>query len=118
MALFEHENECVCSYTISVVFAVILLTISIEIGTYFVCFRWLLMLSLVPELKRQFDKCNSMELNNGKSKKIEIKNRTYYFYNDMIYLKNLESNLLEIYKKHYKEINIYYIGYITIKKNW
>ena len=69
MALFEHENECVCSYTISVVFAVILLTISIEIGTYFVCFRWLLMLSLVPELKRQFDKCNSMELNNGKSKK-------------------------------------------------
>ena len=69
MALFEHENECVCSYTISVVFAVILLTISIEIGTYFVCFRWLLMLSLVPELKRQFDKCNSLELNNGKSKK-------------------------------------------------
>ena len=42
MALFEHENECVCSYTIYVVFAVILLTISIEIGTYFVYFRWLL----------------------------------------------------------------------------
>ena len=52
----------------------------------------------------------------GKVKQIEIKNQTYYFYNDMIYLKNLESNLLEIYKKHYKEINIYYIGYITIKK--
>ena len=67
MALFVHENECVCSYTICVVFAVILLTISTEIGTYFVYFRWLLMLRLVPVLKRQFDKCNSIELINGKS---------------------------------------------------
>ena len=34
----------------------------------------------------------------------------------MINLKNFESNLLKIDKKHYKGINIYYIGYITIKK--
>ena len=33
----------------------------------------------------------------------------------MISLKNFDSNLLKIYKKHYKGINIYYIGYITIK---
>ena len=52
----------------------------------------------------------------GKFKQIEIKNRTYYFYNDMINLKNFDSNLLKIDKKHYKGINIYYIGYITIKK--
>ena len=52
----------------------------------------------------------------GKVKQIEIKNRTYYFYNDMINLKNFDSNLLKIDEKHYKEINIYYIGYITIKK--
>ena len=52
----------------------------------------------------------------GKVKQIEIKNRTYYFYNDMINLKNFESNLLKIDKKHYKGIDIYYIGYITIKK--
>ena len=51
----------------------------------------------------------------GKVKQIEIKNRTYYFYNDMINLKNFESNLLKIDKKHYKGIDIYYIGYITIK---
>ena len=51
-----------------------------------------------------------------KVKQIEIKNRTYYFYNDMINLKNFESNLLKIDKKHYKGIDIYYIGYITIKK--
>ena len=34
----------------------------------------------------------------------------------MIDLKNFDSNLLKIYKKDYKEINTYYIGYITIKK--
>ena len=52
----------------------------------------------------------------GKFKQIEIKNRAYYFYNDMINLKHFESNLLKIDKKHYKGINIFYIGYITIKK--
>ena len=52
----------------------------------------------------------------GKVKQINIKNRTYYFYSDMINLKNFDSNLLKIDKKHYKGINIYYIGYITIKK--
>ena len=34
----------------------------------------------------------------------------------MINLKNSESSLLKIDKKHNKEINIYYIGYITINK--
>ena len=52
----------------------------------------------------------------GKVKQIEIKNRTYYFYNNIISLQGFESNLLKIHKKHYKGINIYYIGYITIKK--
>ena len=50
-------------------------------------------------------------------KQIEIKNRTYYFYNDLINLKNFGSKLLKIDKKHQKGINIYYIGYITIKKD-
>ena len=52
----------------------------------------------------------------GEVKQNEIKNRAYYFYNDIIDLKIFESNLLKIDKKHYKGINIYYIGYITIKK--
>ena len=52
----------------------------------------------------------------GEMKQITIKNRTYYFYNDMINLKNFESNLLKTDKKYYKGINIYYIGFITIKK--
>ena len=49
-------------------------------------------------------------------KQINIKNRTYYFYNDIIDLKNFESNLLKIDKKSYKDIGIYSIGYITIKR--
>ena len=52
----------------------------------------------------------------GEVKQIEIKNQTYYFYNDMFNPRNLDPNLLKINKKHYKGINIYYIGYITIKK--
>ena len=52
----------------------------------------------------------------GEVKQINIKNRTNYFYNDIINLKDFDSNLLKIDKKHYKKINIYYIGYITIKK--
>ena len=53
----------------------------------------------------------------GKVKQINIKNGTYYFYNDIIDLKYFEPNLLKIDKKSYKNIDIYYIGYITIKKN-
>ena len=52
----------------------------------------------------------------GEVKQINIKNRTYYFYNDIIDLKYFESNLLKIGKKSYKNIDIYSIGYITIKK--
>ena len=53
----------------------------------------------------------------GVVKQINIKNRTYYFYNDIINLKNFESKLLKIDKKSYKNIGIYSIGYIAIKKS-
>ena len=52
----------------------------------------------------------------GKIKQIEIKNRIYYFYNDIINVEEFDSNLLNIDKLSYKDIDIYYIGYITIKK--
>ena len=52
----------------------------------------------------------------GEVKQINIKNRTYYFYNDMINLKYFQPNLLKIDRKSYKNIGIYNIGYITIKK--
>ena len=50
------------------------------------------------------------------SKKINIKNQTYYFFENMINIKDSDSNLLKIDKKLYKNVGIYYIGYIIIKK--
>ena len=35
IALFEHENECICSYTVCIVLGVVALTICIGIGAYF-----------------------------------------------------------------------------------
>ena len=52
----------------------------------------------------------------GRIKELNIDNRTYYIYNDVINIKNFETNLLKIDRKSYKNIGIYNIGYITIKK--
>ena len=52
----------------------------------------------------------------GKVKKLSVKNLTYYYFNDIINIKDFNSNLLRIDKKWYKGIDIYYIGYITVKK--
>ena len=52
----------------------------------------------------------------GKVKELNIKNRTYYYFNDIINIKIFHSNLLRIDQKQHKDINIYYIGYITVKK--
>ena len=52
----------------------------------------------------------------GLVKQMDIKNWTYYFYNDMINIKKIDSNLLKLDKKSYKDIGIYNIGYITVKK--
>ena len=48
-------------------------------------------------------------------KEINIKNRTYYFLNDMINIKHFDSNLLKIDIKSYKYSDNYYIGYVTMK---
>ena len=51
----------------------------------------------------------------GNIKEINIQNRTYYFFDDMINIANFDPNLLKIDKKSYKSIGIYHIGYITMK---
>ena len=50
----------------------------------------------------------------GDIKEINIK--TYQFFNDLINIKNFNSNLIKIDKKSCKIIDIYYIVYITIKR--
>ena len=50
------------------------------------------------------------------TKQINIKNPTYYFYNDIIDIETFDSNNLKLDKKSYKDLDIYNIGYVTIKK--
>ena len=52
----------------------------------------------------------------NKVKDISIKNRTYYFFNDIINIENFGSNNVKIDEKSYKNILIYYNGYVTIKE--
>ena len=52
----------------------------------------------------------------GKVIDLNIKNKTYYFFNETINIKDFQSNLWAIDKKPYKDFDIYYVGYITIKK--
>ena len=47
-------------------------------------------------------------------KELRINNQSYYFYNDIINVKDFHSNLLKIDKKQYREIDIYFIIYYNI----
>ena len=52
------------------------------------------------------------------TKQLNIKNRTYYFYNDLINLKDFDPNLLKLDKKPSMDISIYYIGCVTKKPEY
>ena len=49
-------------------------------------------------------------------KDMNMKNRIYYFFNDIINIQNFDPNNIKINEKSYKNILIYYIGYVTIKE--
>ena len=50
------------------------------------------------------------------TKQINIKNRSYYLYRNLIDLKNFDTEYLKIDKKSFKNIDIYYIGYSLFVK--
>ena len=52
----------------------------------------------------------------GELKKINIKNRTYYFYNDIINLDEFDGSKIKVDKKDFNDIDIYYLGYEHKKK--
>ena len=51
----------------------------------------------------------------NKVKDIDMKNRTFYFFNDTVNIKIFYLNNNKIDEKSYQNILIYYIGYVTIK---
>ena len=51
-------------------------------------------------------------------RQLNIEGRTYYFYNDLINIKNFYSNNLKLDKKSVLGKDVYYIGYITKKPQW
>ena len=53
-----------------------------------------------------------------KTKQLNIKNRTYYFWNDLINLKDFNLKLLKLDKKPSMDISIYLIGYVTKKPEY
>ena len=52
----------------------------------------------------------------NKIKDMNIKNQTYYFFNDIIKIENFDPSNIKMDEKSYKNILIYYIGYVTIKE--
>ena len=52
----------------------------------------------------------------SKVKEFNIKNRPYYYFDDIIHVRKFESNLLKIDKKSHNDFDISYIGYSTIQK--
>ena len=52
-----------------------------------------------------------------KFKDINIKNHAYYFFDDIINIKNFDPINIKIDEKLYKNILIYYTGYVTIKNS-
>ena len=49
------------------------------------------------------------------TKQMNIKNRTCYYYNYLINIKDFDLKLLKLTKKTSMDINIYYIPYVTKK---
>ena len=50
------------------------------------------------------------------TRQLNIRNRTYYFYNDLINVLNFEANNLKLGKKSWKDTDIYFIGYVDKDK--
>ena len=51
------------------------------------------------------------------TKQLNNKNRTYYSYNGLINLKDFNPNILKLDKKSFNYISMYYLRYLTKKKN-
>ena len=106
-------------YTIYIILFLLFYTINTGIATYFISYRY------INHDKKTVAKEGSILqtkiywikfLKHVKMvKDISIKNRRYYFFNDMTALKYFDEANLKVDRKYHKHINIYYILHIIIK---
>ena len=54
----------------------------------------------------------------GEIKQINLKNRTYYFYNGIINLDEFDGSKVKVDKKKFNDIDIYYLDFKYKKKNY
>ena len=52
------------------------------------------------------------------TRQLNIKNRTYYYYNVLINVLKFEAGNLKLDKKNWKDFDIYFIGYVDKKSEW
>ena len=52
------------------------------------------------------------------TKQLNIKNSTYYFYNDLTNFKDVDPKFLKSDKKYFNDISMYFIGYVTKKPEY
>ena len=94
---------------------IVVFTISIGITVYLVYYNWsLIKFNTHKETVIWWVQLYKM----GTVKQINVKNRTYYFYNDIIDLENLDAGLLKIDKKWYKDIGILQFSRYHKEKSW
>ena len=106
----DHENECKSSCTLYILLFSIIFAINIGIGTFlFSRNAWIMikkqLLKKVLSFKQQLIQHIKMTV-----KSVNIKNHTYFLFNDMVDLKIFDSNLLKLDKESYKNNGIYYNG--------
>ena len=115
-SLVNKINPANCKHKSCILYIVlfsIFFTFNVGIGAYFVYYKYMNHNKIIMFLNIMI---MFIMYKMGKVKQIDIKNRTYYFYNHIIDLKNFDAGLLKIDKKSYKNIDAYNIGYITIKR--
>ena len=108
--LAENENSYKCS-SCTVYIVLFWIFFKINLGIPILNgLKVIHMLNLIQTLKQQFT-----NINGGKVKQTDIKNRTYYFCNDVINLDEFDGSKVKVDKKNFHDIDIYYLGYEYIK---
>ena len=79
-----------------------------------ICFLLLVVISL-QDIWWKRKMCYGIWCKVNSVKEINIKNRTYYFFDDIINIRNLYQNKFKLDEKPYRYIFVYYIGYLMAK---